>query len=320
MNRGLTALALVACILFGWYLNSSFHSIESVHSISQVRENSPEYQFINPLLYIDNSSVVYTELDPLKHDLERYVEREIFHKRAEKVAVYYRELNSGVWVGVNPDEKFVPASILKVANLITYLRLAEDEPDIMERRVYYEKNPNDRQNYPPTKVLESGYYPVRELLGQSIIESDNAAARALSTPIEKEIGKLFISLNLPMFPYDASDFMSPREVSRIFRTLYSSTYLLNSYSEQALKLLTQTKFSKGITQGIGDKVKVAHKFGERVNGTNDRIDSIELHDCGIVYVPENPYLLCIMTRGKDLLSLESAIASISKLVYENLPN
>ena len=42
----------------------------------------------------------------------------------------------------------------------------------------------------------------------------------------------------------------------------------------------------------------------------------QLHDCGIIYYPNNTYLLCIMTRGKDFKQLESVIAGISKTVYE----
>jgi hypothetical protein len=42
----------------------------------------------------------------------------------------------------------------------------------------------------------------------------------------------------------------------------------------------------------------------------------ELHDCGIVYHPEASYILCVMTSGKDFEEQKSAIAQVSRVVYE----
>jgi hypothetical protein len=60
-------------------------------------------------------------------------------------------------------------------------------------------------------------------------------------------------------------------------------------------------------------IPVAHKFGERTGFAGG---VKQLHDCGIVYYPKNPYLLCIMTRGTDFTKLESTIAAVSKMVYQ----
>jgi hypothetical protein len=44
----------------------------------------------------------------------------------------------------------------------------------------------------------------------------------------------------------------------------------------------------------------------------------QLHDCGIVYYPHKPYLLCVMTRGKSSDDNSKMIAEISKLVYREV--
>jgi hypothetical protein len=44
------------------------------------------------------------------------------------------------------------------------------------------------------------------------------------------------------------------------------------------------------------------------------------HDCGIVYYPKHPYLLCVMTQGQDPETLENAIAEISKFTYTQVKN
>ncbi len=60
---------------------------------------------------------------------------------------------------------------------------------------------------------------------------------------------------------------------------------------------------------------VAHKFGTRVaDGPGGR----QLHDCGIVYAPKTPYILCVMSRGNSSQNLSHFIAQVSKRVYEGV--
>ncbi len=50
---------------------------------------------------------------------------------------------------------------------------------------------------------------------------------------------------------------------------------------------------------------------ERMAASN----SVELHDCGIVYPDGDAYLLCVMTKGRDIEKLKMAIAHVSEMVY-----
>ena len=109
------------------------------------------------------------------------------------------------------------------------------------------------------------------------------------------------------------NFMSVYEYSRFFRILYNSSYLNNENSNKALEILSRVDFKSGLVAGTPANITVAHKFGERENG-----DEKQLHDCGIVYHPENPYLICIMTRGKDFDKLSEVIAELSKITYEEV--
>ena len=90
-------------------------------------------------------------------------------------------------------------------------------------------------------------------------------------------------------------------------------------SEKALELLDKTDFPQGIDAGTPPNINVADKFGERdFADAGGKIYSRELHDCGIIYYPEYNYLLCIMTKGRDLSELADVIKDISSLTYNTI--
>jgi hypothetical protein len=113
-----------------------------------------------------------------------------------------------------------------------------------------------------------------------------------------------------------NDFISIRAYALFFRILYNSTYLSRDMSEKALALLSQTDFSKGIEGGVPNNIEVSQKFGEFTQeSTSGTLVKRELHNCGIVYYPGHPYLLCIMTKGKDFAPLEGVLSEISRKVF-----
>ena len=122
---------------------------------------------------------------------------------------------------------------------------------------------------------------------------------------------IFHDLNIDV-PTEVPDFtISAKNYSTFLRILYNSTYLNDSDSEKALDILSKTTFVDGLVAGVPKGTTIAHKFGEHVSSFHE----IELHDCGIIYYPQNPYLLCVMTKGQDFSKLAKIIADISAMVY-----
>lgn len=153
-----------------------------------------------------------------------------------------------------------------------------------------------------------------------IIESDNSAMSALVGLKKDEVVNLYTDLKLPNLLQSEDDFMSPEEYSYIFRTLFNATYLRRTYSELALKLLTYTKFDEGLVKGTDTGVTVSHKFGEHTVLNGDTVTERQLHDCGIIYYPQKPYFLCVMTKGKDFEKLSKIISDLSGIVYQFYKN
>jgi hypothetical protein len=98
--------------------------------------------------------------------------------------------------------------------------------------------------------------------------------------------------------------------------LYNATYLSEERSEQALRLLSRSSYDSGIVSGLPEGTLTANKFGFNENARY--ADGTQLHDCGIVYVDPEPYILCIMTKTPDVPTAQAAIAAISEQVYQTL--
>ncbi len=300
---------------FGLYYGE--YTTQQSRRLIEIRENSNQYTYINPLLLVTLSDASPKYLD-LKKKVENYIESSIKNKKAESISIYFNDLNLGEWTGVNEMTLYDPASTLKVAVLLGYLKKAESSPDSLTDKLHYIAVNDPGQHYPPEHSLASGYYTVKELLAAMIIDSDNNALTTLYNHNRDDFVVVLKNLNISPPPSTTElDFISPRTYSRIFRTLYSSTYLPRSISEQALELLTYTTFKKGLVAGLPDKTVVAHKFGEHTDtNSSGKILSHQLHDCGIVYFPEKPYFLCIMTKGDNFENLERVISDISRLTYQ----
>lgn len=308
------AIIIIVSIIFGWATSQLYFKYNNPKKINSVRQNSPDFKYINPLLFIDNSEENFSEYRELESKINKYIESATDNNKAKKVSVYFRDLNTSHWGGVNEDELYAPSSMLKVAVLVSYLKLAEKNQEILNQRLDYKYKEEYQEYYKPTR-LKDGNYSVLELLQQMIIESDNTAMSALVAVNPNEIVTLYKDLRLPSLLDSSTDFMSAEDYSYIFRTLYNATYLRKSYSEQALKLLTFTKFNNGIVNGVGTTTAVAHKFGEHTITYDGLVSERQLHDCGIVYYPKKPYLLCIMTKGKDFGNLETIISDLSRTVF-----
>ena len=307
--------AVLVCFCLGWLVKYE-QDKDLVPKTQQIRAGSGDYEFIDPLILIDNSNVSYPELNPLKSIIATHVSQAEKTLGAEDVSVYYRDMTTGKWTGVNENDQYAPSSTLKVGILMAYLKIALTDPNILDETLTYTPTDDSGQFFKP-KQLPAGQYTVRDLLIQMIEQSDNDALDALNKAHPQELVNVFNALNIP-YPSTSTptNFMSPVIYSRMFRALYNATYLPDAYSEQAFKLLSSTKFNQGLVSGISASTTVAHKFGEQTDVVNEVVTDRELHDCGIVYYPNHPYFLCVMTKGQDFPTLANIIGNISESVYD----
>lgn len=272
----------------------------------------------NPLLECDlgQEYIAQNSVRPFKPVIEKEIDSVLNSGKATHVSYYFRDLNNGSWFGINEKALFSPASLLKVPLLVHLLARAEREPEILNAQIEYAGGDAAASQFiVPEHQIEIGKtYTVGKLLEHMIVESDNNAALLLTEFAGLEKFKtIFTDLGLSLPPVNGTDSMSVRDYASFFRILFNASYISQPSSEGALTLLSQTRFKSGIVAGVPSSVLVAHKFGER-----EFENQKQLHDCGIVYAGKSPYLLCIMTRGKDFPTLAKVIAELSKTTYEEV--
>lgn len=273
-----------------------------------------DYKFISPLLLVDikHESATFNDL---KSSLTTMIGQEKLEGKINSASVYMKKCGSIEWFAVNPDEGFYTASLMKVAVLITILKMSENTPGYLDKIYPYKHT--DPGILPQTydkKTIEPGHdYKMRDLLFYMIVYSDNYASDILNSEMDLNIyKKLFTDIGIEGYdPYDQFRKLKAGDVGKLFRLLYNSSYLTKENSEYALSLLSQSNFKEGLVKELPHDVVVAHKFAE----AGDPGES-QLHDAGIVYAGNTPYLLVVMTRGKKLTDLSQSIGDISKQVYD----
>ncbi len=317
-------VALTALIFFAFGAFSSYLFLNNSAGISSDSGRRPirlgQKGFINPLLFYTDGTAVSPELTSLHDNIKETINYDIENGLAANIGVYVNDLKAGRWTGVNEMEKFSPASLLKVPVMVAYLKAAQNQPAILEEKLSYDGSfdNNATEDIKPLKEIEKGKsYTVDELLKFMIGYSDNNATVLLINRIgPSAISDVYSDITVPQPTSTfAEDFLGPKEYSRFFRVLYSATYLGEDMSEKAMELLNYPDLPGGILAGVPPDANVAQKFGERYILNAPTNENKELHDCGIVYHPDNPYVLCIMTKGSDLIKLEGVISGISRLVW-----
>jgi len=319
-----TLLFLTTGVIIGIIISSIFWITYDRRSGSpdhkELREQG--YQYISPLLECESFSQsgsiqTKTSIKTLNTLIENYQQQGY----VKDVSIYYRDLNNGPWFSINDDVNYDPASLLKVPILIAYLKKAEAEPNILSKKISLNLDEGviSQKFNSAEKIIEGQEYEVEKMLEQLIVDSDNTVLETLAEFIgEDAIKSTEIKMGLIDDEQADIDFtIKVKDYSSVFRRLYNASYLNNEMSEKALKLLSKTKFDQGLKAGIPENVEVAHKFGERtfVDRSNQPLFK-ELHDCGIIYHQKNPYILCVMTSGEDLLKQASLIKEVSTSVYK----
>ena len=324
-----TCYTLLVVLIFaigfggGYYLATKKYTafIQALHLVRSSDKNTP---LVHPLVGLDvPNALSINQFIPLSQKIDSVFQGN--SNLVSRYSVYFRDLNKGLWVGINENDSYDPASMLKVAlAMAAYTQNESDYNFIQSAHEYTSDLAAINKSNPfndPSSLKVGQSYTIEYLVSKMLIDSDNGAKDILGNVVDsKIIDDVYSSLGIAIPADKAGYTISAKKYSSFFRILYGGAYLNDSDSNTLLSLLSSATFKNGIVAGVSASTTVSHKFGEHINTGDNTINSTELHDCGIVYHPVSPYVLCVMTEGKNESDLSSFIQQISSAVYQEVNN
>jgi beta-lactamase class A len=279
-------------------------------------ERVKKIKYIKPLVFIEEKCE-----SPKFKDLKIKLMNSIDDFKQKKIlisaSVYLWEFEKGEWLGINDTETYLPGSLIKVAGMMSYLKMAELDPTILNRKYVY-GTPTEvipKQTFMSNEIQKGKAYSLKELLRYMISYSDNNATYILNKNANLvSFVDVFKDMDMKVPDVYQSTFkFTSKDYSTLFKALYNAGYLSIENSEFALELLIDSDFKEGLVAGVPANVKVAHKFGEAGD-----TDTRQLHEIGIFYLEDKPYLFSVFTKGYDIQKLPQVLKTLSSIAYQSI--
>ena len=304
----LLGVVLVVSLFSNVFLVYTHYSEGKQERISP-EEQEEKYSFLSKRVFLEEPNDVIINFVPLRKALKEYL---ALH---EKVGVYFEYLPSGISVGVNDRKEVRLASLSKVPLVMSILKKIEKGEMQKDTEITILKEDLDSEFGAFWESSEGKKVTVETLMALALQKSDNTAYKALFRQLtSEEVVEVYDNLEIEVLFKDDNPLVSPKLYSSIFRSLYLASYLSKEDSNYVLDLLTKTDFYDKIPAGVPVGIPVSHKIG-----VLSKADSEEkvFTDCGIVYVPKRPYILCAFVEDSDE-EAKKHISYISKMVYSYL--
>jgi len=301
---------LVACIvlLFGnvaWFVHA--RSEKPAAAASAAGELAGRYPLLSgSVLDGTPNNDILINFVPLRKNLEQR-----FAAVNAKKSFYFEYLPDGTSIRVGADQQLVAASLIKVPLAMNLYKAAELGRIDLDKKVTVSAEELDDAFGDLYKKGPGFTLTLREAAKHMLIDSDNTATHVVFNQVknllsydEQSLARLDIEQNTE----NGQAVITARSYSSVLKGLYFSAYLNNDGSQELLGYLAKSAATNRLTQRLPSDVPVAHKIG--VYNANWAES-----DCGIVYAPKRPYIICAMV-GLPEPEASKFIADVSKEVYD----
>lgn len=303
------AASIIANIILGTYISTTHRTTQK----SKLQAKQEELKYLSQRVFIENPNDNIINFVPLREQLTTYTENNV----KTPFGLYFEYLPTGVSIGIKEKDSYVLASLLKVPLAMAVYKQME-KGTIRHDQVFEVKEEQlDPYFGNLWKAGAGSKISTDEAIREILINSDNTAKNVLFSSIpDGSLENVFDSLDIPKELESNLPVVTPKNYSSILRSLYLSSYLRPEDSNEILFILTQTPFKDKLVAGVDPNIKVAHKIG--VHEGNSQTKSV-FTDCGIVYYPKRPYILCMMTRSTDQ-EAQKYMSNVSKIVFNYMKN
>jgi beta-lactamase class A len=270
---------------------------------NSIAEFKNEYPLLDPARNFIAQEDFIVNLQPLREELKKMVSG----RPALQISLYFEFLNTGANIAINPDINIWPASLPKVPMAMAVMKKVEDGDWSINKKFELTEQDKDPRYGNLFNSPVGREFSLEDLLRETLVYSDNTAYQIfLRSVTGKDLDKIVEQMGLDDLFTD-SGLVSAKEYSRLFRALYTSSFLKREYSELILNFLGKAKFDDFIVKSLPEEVVYAHKFGI------DRTEHAYL-DSGIVYAENRPYLISVAIQGKGVAGEEAEVGEFMREV------
>lgn len=292
--------------------------------ITHLSQSSNEdlYPLLSKRIFTNNQNDILINFTDIRSSIRNYI-----RQQKTSIGLYFEYLPTGLSIGVNDTVQFYRASLVKLPVVMQAYKLVEqgridktEKLNITEHDI--DKTYGDLWKQNRTEIS------FEEAVKLSLTISDNTAFRVINHRVDQEvsdaggevesaIADVYRYLDIPLNNDAASLLISPKNYSSILKSLYFSAYLSYQSSSELLDILSKSEYTNWLPAPIPDDIVVAHKTG--VSDLSSDAVSHQLlvyTDCGIVYYPDRPYLLCIMVNSDDNEESLKHIRALSLMIYD----
>jgi beta-lactamase class A len=298
---------LVVCALLlvgniGWVVRGKANGTKG----PDVAALHKQYPLLSTDVLGNNPNDILIIFVPLRNQLQ-----EKFKGINAKQSFYFEYLPDGTSIRVGADQQLTAASLIKVPLAMNLYRAAELGRINLDKPVTVTAAELDDAFGDLYKRGPGFTMTLREAAQYALRDSDNTATRVIYDHVkdvlsydEQSLARLDIDQNME----DGQAVITARSYSSVLKGLYFSAFLNNADSQELLKYLSQSSATNRLAAGVPSGVTVALKIGVYNQNWAES-------DCGIVYAPKRPYLLCVMVELPEDQA-DKFIAEVSKDVYD----
>ena len=237
--------------------------------------------------------------------------------------VYVQDLEGGWGYGVNPDETFFSASVIKIPIMIAvYRRIDEGKFSLNEE---FPTAPEDWAAGAGTLQFQEagGYHTVEEYLRVMMTQSDNVATNALTRIVggPEYVNAVAASLGAPntvLYQEVTSERAAvplldnrttPRDMSTILKNVYAGQAASPESCQEMVDLMRRNDLQSSLKDGLPVGTKVANKGGWLFK---------VYAEAGIVAHEDNPYVIAIFSKhgSADVEEGKALLRGVSEGVWQ----
>ncbi len=274
-------------------------------------EAQAKYPLLAKRIFLENPNDTIVNFTPLRKQISDYLAKtKIPH------SFYFEYLPTGSNIRDGETNELVGASLMKIPIVMDLYKAAELGKVDLDKKVTVtaEAVSNDGV-YGNTDQLKPGdSLTLRQAAKIALIESDNTAAYVVyanTKTVLKDDELAIKSLDVEFAETNTATgsyvLIGSRAYSSFLSCLYFSCHLNREHSQEILNQLTESKDNNRLRAGVPADVKVARKIGSFSKQTQS--------DCGIVYIPNRQYSICLMLQSDDAMT-NNHFKAISKMVYD----